>query len=115
MPSSHRRHGEWTPKRLKAEAAGIGAATNALIELILEDRPHPEQGFRACMGILSLKRRVGAERLEAACRRGIDLNARTYGAIADILQNGLEHAFLDPSLDLDPIVHSNIRGAGYYT
>ena len=115
MPSSHRRHGEWTPKRLKAEAAGIGAATNALIELILEDRPHPEQGFRACMGILSLKRRVGAERLDAACRRGIDLNARTYGAIADILKNGLERAFLDPSPDLDPIVHGNIRGAGYYT
>ena len=115
MPSSHRRYGEWTPKRLKAEAAGIGAATSALIELILEHRPHPEQGFRACMGILSLKKRVGAERLDAACRRGIDLNARTYGAVADILKNGLERAFLDPAPDLDPIVHGNIRGAGYYT
>jgi len=115
MPSSHRRHGEWTPKRLKAEAAGIGPATNALVELILEERPHPEQGFRACMGILSLKKRVGAERLDAACQRGIDLNARTYGAVSEILKNGLEHAFLDPTPDLDPIVHPNIRGPGYYT
>lgn len=114
MPSSHRRYADWTPKRLRAEAAGIGPATAGLVERILEDRPHPEQGFRACMGILSLKRGFGATRLEAACCRGIDLNARTYGAIADILKNGLEKAFLEPAPEVDPVLHANIRGPGYY-
>jgi transposase len=115
MPSSHQRYDDWTPRRLKAEAAAIGGATSALVQLILEDRPHPEQGFRACMGILSLKKRFGSERLDAACQRGIDLNARTYGAVDDILKNGLERAFLEPGPELDPIVHGNIRGPRYYT
>jgi transposase len=114
MPSSHRRYADWTPKRLRAEAAGIGPATAGLVERILEDRPHPEQGFRACLGILALKRGFGAERLEAACCRGIDLDARTCGAIADILKNGLEKAFLKPAAELDPVLHTNIRGPGYY-
>jgi transposase len=115
MPSSHRRYADWTPKRLRAEAAGVGPATLGLVERILEDRPHPEQGFRACLGILSLKRRFGAARLEAACLRGLDLSARTYNAIDDILKNGLEKAFLERAPTLDPIDHANIRGPGYYT
>jgi transposase len=114
MPSSHRRYADWTPKRLRSEAAGVGPATAGLVERILEDRPHPEQGFRACLGILSLKRRFGAERLEAACLRGLDLNARTYNAIADILKNRLEQAFLERAPTLDPVQHANIRGPGYY-
>ncbi len=114
MPSSHRRHFDWTPKRLRAEAAGIGPATAALVEHILEDRPHPEQGFRACLGILALKRSFGGERLEAACCRGIDLDARTCGAIADILKSGLDKAFLKPAPDPDPVQHANIRGPDYY-
>lgn len=114
MPSSHRRYIDWTPKRLKSEAAGIGAATAALVEHILEDRPHPEQGFRACLGVLALKRRYGALRLEAACMRGLDLNARTCGAIAEILKNGLEQAFLETAPTSEPILHANIRGPGYY-
>ena len=114
MPSSHRRHLDWTPKRLRAEAAGIGQATAGLIERILEDRPHPEQGFRACLGILALKRSFGAARLEAACCRGVDLDARTCGAIADILKSGLDKAFLEPAPVLDPVQHANIRGPDYY-
>lgn len=114
MPSSHQRHLDWTPKRLRSEAAGIGPATAGLVERILEDRPHPEQGFRACLGILALKRSFGAQRLEAACCRGIDLDARTCGAIADILKTGLDKAFLEPAPDLDPVQHANIRGPDYY-
>ena len=114
MPSSHQRHLDWTPGRLRAEAAGIGPATSGLVERILEDRPHPEQGFRACLGILALKRSFGGERLEAACCRGVDLDARTCGAIADILKNGLDKAYLAPAADLDPVQHANIRGPDYY-
>jgi transposase len=114
MPSSHRRYADWTQSRLKSEAAGIGAAASALVDQILAERPHPEQGFRACLGIVGLKRRFGAERLEAACARGLSLGARTYGAIADILKSGLEKAFLEPDSEAAPIVHNNIRGRNYY-
>src|SRR5215831_12310668 len=60
MPSSHRRYAEWTVERIRREAALIGPATAALCELILERRPHPEQGFRACLGIVRLVRPFGA-------------------------------------------------------
>ena len=82
MPQAHRRHAEWTIERIGREAATIGPATAALAALILEGRPHPEQGFRACLGILRLLRTYGRERLEAACARGIEIGARSYGSIA---------------------------------
>jgi transposase len=84
MPSAHRRYADWTPTRLMREAAVIGPSTTALIEQILHAKPHPEQGFRACLGILRLVRAWGAERVEAACQRRIDIGARSYSSIASI-------------------------------
>ena len=90
MPQAHRRHAEWTIERIGREAAAIGPATAALTALILESRPHPEQGFRACLGILRLLRTYGRDRLEAACARGLEIGARSYGSIQSILQHGLD-------------------------
>src|SRR5712691_11510970 len=70
MPKAHQRHLEWTPSRLIDWARTIGSQTAALVEAILADRPHPEQGYRSCLGILRLAKRYGPERLEAACARG---------------------------------------------
>jgi transposase len=85
------------------------------VELILVAKPHPEQGFRACLGILRLVRSYGADRVEAACQRGIDIGARTYGSVASILRNNLDRAYRSPSVpDVPPIQHGNIRGGGYY-
>ena len=115
MPSAHRRHAEWTPARLLREAAAIGPATLALVERILTAKPHPEQGFRACLGILRLVRGYGAERVEAACQRGLDIGARSYGSITSILRNGLDRAYRpEPVPDAPPVQHENIRGGGYY-
>ena len=86
MPSAHRRYADWTPARLRREATQIGPAGPAA-------KPHPEQGFRACLGILRLVRAYGAERVEAACQRGIDIGARTYGSIVSILRNNLDRAY----------------------
>jgi transposase len=81
----------------------------------MKAKPHPEQGFRACLGILSLMKSYGPERIEAAARRGNDIRATTYGSIKSILQNGLDRAFAKPSTpDALPIRHANIRGRGYY-
>ena len=115
MPSSHRRYAEWSPARMLREAEKIGPATIALFEAIMKAKPHPEQGFRSCLGILSLVKSYGPERIEAAARRGNDIRATTYGSIKSILQNGLDRAFAKPSSpDASPIRHANIRGRGYY-
>ena len=115
MPSAHRRHAEWTPTRLLREAAAIGPSTIALVQRILATKPHPEQGFRACLGILRLVRSYGPERLEAACQRGMDIGARTYGSVQSILRNGLDRAYRpEPVSDELPVQHENIRGSGYY-
>jgi transposase len=117
MPQAHRRHAEWTIERIGREAAGIGPSTAALVAQVLESRPHPEQGFRACLGILRLLRTYGQARLEAACGRGIEIGARSYGSILSILQNNLDRqpAPQSPTAgDELPLLHPNIRGAGYY-
>jgi transposase len=115
MPSAHRRHADWTPARPRREAAAIGPAAAGMVEAILRTKPHPEQGFRACLGILGLARGHGAARVEAACQRGLAIGARGYGSIASILRNGLDRALApEPVPDTPPIRHPNIRGGGYY-
>src|SRR5262245_10741332 len=95
--------------------ASIGPATIALIEAIMKAKPHPEQGFRACLGILRLERSYGSARLEAACRRGNEIGATTYRSIASILKGGLDKAYAqEPTPEAPPIRHGNIRGTGYY-
>jgi transposase len=81
----------------------------------MKAKPHPEQGFRSCLGILSLVKSYGSERIEAAAKRGNDIGATTYGSIKSILEKGLDRAFAKPSPpDVSPIWHANIRGRGYY-
>ena len=98
-----------------ARAAAIGPSTANLTELILESQPHPEQGYRACIGILRLGRQYGAARLEAACDRGLDIGARSYGSIQSILKHGLDKqpARAARQSELLPD-HPNIRGSRYY-
>ena len=115
MPSSHRRYAEWTPARIAREAERVGSATAGLCAAIMRAKPHPEQGFRACLGILRLAKSYGSERLEAACRRGLDIGATTYGSIASILKSGLDRAYREEgAVEPSPIDHANIRGGGYY-
>jgi transposase len=116
MPQSHRRHAEWTIERICQEATAIGAATASLTTLILRDKPHPEQGFRACLGILRLVRSYGRDRVEAACARGLQIGARSYGSVQSILQHGLDRqppAAAELCGEL-PLLHPNIRGSRYY-
>jgi transposase len=115
MPSSHRRYADWTVERIRREAASIGPATAALCELILERRPHPEQGFRACLGIVRLVRPFGADRLEAAATRAIEIGTLTYGSVRSILDNKLDRQAAQPRpTEAVPVLHPNIRGPRYY-
>src|SRR5262249_21232018 len=90
MPTAHRQYVAWTQQRLSGWAADSGAATAQLVETILASRPHPQQGFRSCLGILRLGKSYGAERLEAACRRALTIGACSYKSIESILKNGLD-------------------------
>src|SRR5271155_3975403 len=115
MPSSHRRYAGWTIERIREDARKIGPATAALCEQILESRPHPEQGYRACLGIVRLAGSFGVARLQVAAERAIEIGARTYGSVKSILDARLDQrpAPKRPA-DTAPIRHPNIRGPRYY-
>src|SRR4051794_19947530 len=110
MPSSHRRYRDWTHERIQRQAAAIGDDTGALVDIILRSRPHPEQGFRSCIGILRLEKSYGAERLDAACARALALGTRSYPSVATILKNRQDRK----AAEADPpsLLHENIRGPG---
>lgn len=115
MPKGHRHYANWTPQRVRQEAAGIGPATSALAEAVMTAKPHPEQATRACRGILRLAATYGAERLEAAAARGNDIGATGYASILSILKNGLDKTPMRPTTaDVAPLLHANIRGRSYY-
>ena len=116
MPSAHRRYAEWTIERIRADATAIGPNTAKLVALILESRPHPEQGYRASIGILHLARHYGTDRLEAACERGLDIGARSYGSIQSILKHGLDRRPPPRPAGQGELLpdHPNIRGPRYY-
>jgi len=109
MPSSHQRYADWSIERFHRDAAAIGPATAAMVTAILAAKPHPEQGFRAAIGILNLVKRYDRERVEDACHRGIDIGARSYSAISSILKHDLDRAYLTPKSTI--IIHENIRGS----
>lgn len=116
MPSSHRAHAEWTPSRIVRWAEQTGPAAGELAERILADRPHPEQGFRACLGVIRLGRKYGSERLEAACARALRLNSCSYKTVSNILSSGSDRLPLPGEEDSRPALplHENVRGGSYY-
>jgi transposase len=120
MPASHRAHRQWTPAKLIAWGERVGVATASVVRWQMEHRPHPEQGYRACLGLMRLAREYGAERLEAACARAQSIRAPHYRSVKSILACGLDRQ--ESSLlgggggsAASPMPsHDNVRGPGYY-
>lgn len=114
MPKTHQHYANTTPASLIKQAAKIGRNAAILIERLMRDRPHPQQGYRAAQGVLSLARRYGPERLEAACNRALTINATSYSSVSTILKSGLDQAppAAEPVKPAPP--HGNIRGSSYY-
>jgi transposase len=116
MPAAHRAHLEWTPSRLIHWAGQTGPSTAQLVTHILETRPHPEQGYRSCLGLLRLGKKHGADRLEAASQRALRLQAYSYRTVKNILAAGTDRLPLEEETPTSPLpAHENIRGAAYYT
>jgi transposase len=115
MPSSHRAHAEWSPSRLIHWAQKTGPATGRVVAGILKSRPHPEQGYRACLGLMRLGRHYGAGRLEAACERAEHLRSYSYRTVKNILSSAQDRlSFEDKTVSNATPAHDNIRGADYY-
>ena len=118
MPKAHREYAEWTPARLVRWAEQTGPSTAALVERILATRPHPQQGYRSCLGILRLGQTYGTDRLEAACRRALAIGGFSYKSVDSILKRGLDQQPLpDPVTPTEAVpapTHANLRGPAYY-
>lgn len=115
MPKAHQEYAGWDAKRLIGWARAAGADTAALVEKILASRAHPQQGFRAALGLMRLGKLHGHERLDAACKRALVIGATTYKSVASILERGLDQQPLpEPQPVAVPIQHPNIRGNSYY-
>ncbi len=114
MPSAHRRYAEWTPDRFRRWGRSIGTHTETLVVAILAHRPHPEQSFRTCLGILRLYRGIDVARAEAASATAVEIGAFTCSNVASILGNAIApntaRKRAEPPSLFD---HPNVRGAGY--
>jgi len=117
MPPSHRNVAEWTPERMASWAGKSGPSVREMALRIMGSRPHPEQGFRACLGLLRLSKEYGAGRLDNACRRAITIGSSSYKSVKSILEKGLDKdsgTDRAPSHQLTAGHHENVRGAEYY-
>ena len=114
MPNTHRFLAEWSPERFLSWAAKMGPETKELIGKVLEAAAYPPQAFRSCMGILNLAKTHGSSRLNAACRRALEIGTTSYKRVKNILALNLEQE-QSPRLDLGPLpMHENVRGGAYY-
>jgi transposase len=114
-PKSHQEHLAWPPSRIVSWAQTIGPNTGRLVERMLEDKPHPEMGYRACLGVIRLAKKYSNERLEAACYRAVLTGACRFKSIESILKNSLDLQPLETiGTSAPPPAHDNIRGASYF-
>ena len=111
MPASHRAHLEWTPERFRRWAGDIGPATRELVDHLLKHKPHPEMGYRSCLGLLALARQYGKPRLEAGCMRANAIGSRTRKSVLSILRGGLDRQPLPAPAQTDWVspAHDNLR------
>lgn len=117
MPKAHREHLEWTPSRIIRWASTIGPSCAACTEQIIKNRMHPQQGYRACLGIIRLAKSYEYSRVDAACRRAMALDVCSYRSIKSILKTGKDREALpgeEDTLSVCNTHHANVRGAQYY-
>jgi hypothetical protein len=114
-PAAHQRYLDWSPERLIRWAHEVGPQTAQLVETILRERPHPEHGYRTCLGIIRLGKYYPHGRLEAAAARALAVHALSYRSLKSILERGLDQCALDLAADMRSVgTHENVRGAPYF-
>jgi len=114
MPKGHQEMLEWNAGRFTKWAYSIGPNTECLIGKLLRSKPHEQQSYRACLGVLRFSKSYGNVRLEAACLKALELNAVSYRTVSTILKNGMESTPSKPKSPNHSIDHPNVRGPDYY-
>jgi transposase len=117
MSKAHREHLEWSPSRIIRWAGTIGEHCALAAETIIKSRAHPEQGYRACLGLIRLSKSYEAGRVDAACRRALAMDVCSYRSIESILKSNKDSEPL-PGDGVELMTctrnHANIRGKSYY-
>jgi len=114
-PKSHRDYGDWPPSRIINWATTIGPHTGSVVEEILAQRPHPEQGYRSCLALFRDSDKYGHDRMEAACKRALTIGSPSRKSVEMILKRGLDRlAIEERAATPAPTTHENVRGAAYY-
>lgn len=109
----HRAIVDWAPEKFIEQAASIHEDVEHYIRKVLERKRYQEQAYKCCSGILNFARKVGGDRLAAACRLADSYGRYNYVEIEDILKKQLDQ--LEPlEEDSDMPEHDNIRGKEYY-
>lgn len=114
MPAHHQFRVDWSPERIRRQAARVGPNVEIFVDVIMRKRRHPEQGYRSCLGVIKLAKAFGSDRLDAACARALEINAHSYSSLHSILKNGLDRQSRTRATEEPAITHPNIRGAGYF-
>jgi transposase len=115
MPKSHQAYLQWDNQRIIAWAEQQGHAVALLSEKIMQSRPHPQQGYRSCMGLMRLGKDYGSHRLTAACQRALDIGSYSYKSVQSILKNNLDQRPLPDSPPTNVnVMHEHIRGSEYF-
>lgn len=117
MPKAHQDYAKWTPKTLKSWAGNLGKYVLQWVEYQFSSKDHPQQAIRVCLGTLNLSKQYSKERLDAACRRALDMGGYRLSNIKAILKNNLD-AVVDQAPEQPDILaeleHENVRGKGYF-
>ena len=114
LPAAHRAHMEWSPDRLIHWGQSIGVATGQTVTRLLQERLHPEHGYRACLGLLALVKQYGKPRLEAACQIALELGTTKYSHVRDILASKRDQMLPASTSDWTSPEHEHVRGSSYY-
>ena len=114
LASTHKFISQWNPEYFLKWASNISPDVELLIQKILEKKLHPEQAYRSCIGILSLNKKVGRERLAKVCLRALEYDRHNYKTVVNILERGLDSIDIEKQDDQDLPEHNNIRGKHYY-
>jgi hypothetical protein len=114
LSAAHRAHMQWSPERLIHWGQDIGVATGSLVARMLASRQHPEHGYRACLALLSLAKRYGKPRLEAACLIAMELGTTRSTDVREILINGRDQVTPSTTPEWVSPAHANVRGPAHY-
>ena len=115
MPEAHKRHQAWTPEKLISWAERIGTSTQELVMALLQKKRHPEQAYRACLGLLNLSKQYTPARLDAACQRALHINAPKLKNVKLILESNMDQLPLPLAQQKNSTEsHHNVRGSDYY-